>query len=287
MKLDYRCPACILKVAAREAKYVPTDRRLPFIRDVVHVLHSMMDEAPTPAHIAAEREKLLKSYSGSEDPYATRKGELIELVRKDLVPLIEEELVNLPEGYHRFRWLALNSASANGYEVPLMGGKDLIERFTKVVARDLEIDSTEEAFDIVTKAGLGDIISFIFDNAHEAPIDLILVKYLEQMGKTVYLFAKKSPMADDLTVEELRSLHKSPYIFSLSSPLGVMPERETEVNMNILRSSKLIIAKGMANYETLTEVDLGVKVLHLLTLKCEAVAEHAGGKLGSPVAIMR
>ncbi len=287
MKLDYRCPACILKVATREARYVPAERRLPFIRDVVRILHSMMDEVPTPAHMAAEREKLLKSYSGSEDPYAARKRELIELVKRDLVPLIEEELSNLPEGYHRFRWLALNSASANGYEVPLMVGRSLIERFTEVVARDLEIDGTEEAFDIVTQAGPGDIISFIFDNAHEAPIDLILVRYLEQMGKTIYLFAKRSPVADDLTVEELRSLHKSPYIFGLDSPLGVMPERETEVNMNILRSSKLIIAKGMANYETLTEVDLGVKVLHLLTLKCEAIAEHAGGRLGNPVAILR
>ncbi len=287
MKLDYRCPACILKVAAREAKYVPADDRLSFIKDVVRVIYSKMDEAPTPAHIAAEREELLKSYSGSMDPYEARKRELIEQVRRSIVPLIEEELANLPEGYHKFRWLALNSSSANGYEVPLMGGRDLIERFTKVVARDLEIDNTEEAFDLVTQAGPRDIISFIFDNAHEAPIDLILVRYLEQMGKTVYLFAKRSPMADDLTVEELRSLHRSPYIFGLNSPLGIMPEKETEVNMNILRSSKLIIAKGMANYETLTEIDLGVKVMHLLTLKCEAVAEHAGGTLGSPVAIVR
>ncbi len=287
MRLDYRCPACILKVAAREARSLPPNSRLSFIREVVKSLHEEFDRALTPAHIAARREEILRELSGKEDPYKDVKSKLMSDVVERLVPLIREELPNLPEGYHRFRWLALNSSAMNGYEVPLHEGRDLVERFVKVVERDLIVDHTEEVFDMISRMKSNDIISFIFDNAHEAPVDLLLVEYLERMGKTVYLFAKKKPLADDLTYNELKSLYRSPYIFALDSPLGVMPERENEVNMNILRSSKLIIAKGMANYETLTEVDLGVPVLHLLTLKCEAVAEHAGGSMGSPVALVR
>ncbi len=286
MKLDYRCPACILKVATREASLLSRERRLSFIGDIVGILHSQIESSPTPAHLAAERERVLKSYTGLVDPFAERKRDLIELVRRELVPLIRGELPNLPEGYQRFRWLTLNSSSVNGYEVPLSRANP-IERFTEVVSRGFAIDDTERAFDLVSKAGKGDIISFIFDNAHEAPVDLLLVQYLEQIGKTVYLFAKSAPTADDLTVDELRLLYKSPYMFGLRSPLGLMPDRETEVNMNILRSSRLIIAKGMANYETITELNLKTRVLHLLTLKCEAVAEHAGGRLGYPVAILR
>lgn len=286
MKLDYRCPACVLKVAVREAQLLPPAKRLPFIMDVVKALNTKIDEAPTPAHLSTERERLLKAYSGKEDPYNERKKTLIELIRRELVPLIEENLSNLPEGYHKFRWLVLNSSSVNGYEVPLFWDKDPLNKFMEVVNRDLAIDDTEEAFEIISSMSSSDIISFIFDNAHEAPVDLILVRYLESIGKTTYLFARNSPVADDLTVEELHSLHSSPYIFGLNSPRGIMPEDESEVNMNILKSSKLIIAKGMANYETLTELNLG-KVLHLLTLKCEAVAEHMGGRVGNPVALLR
>lgn len=285
MKPDYRCPACILKVAVREAELLPAAKRPSFIRDVIRILNAKIDEAPTPAHLAVERERLLKAYSG-KDPYEKRKKSLIELIKAELVPLIEEELSNLPDGYHKFRWLALNSSSINGFEVPLSWDADPFKRFMEVVSRDLAVDDTEEAFNIISTIGSNEVISFIFDNAHEAPIDLLLVKYLESIGKTVYLFARNSPVADDLTVDELRSLYPSPYIFGLDSPLGIMPEEESEINMNILKTSKLIIAKGMANYETITELDFE-RVLYLLTLKCEAVAEHVGGRLSDPVAIVR
>ncbi len=287
MKIDYRCPACILKVAAREAQILEPSVRLPFIREVVRILNSELDKALTPAHIAYYREILLQKFSGRRDPYKNIKHQLMTIINEKIIPLINEELSNLPEGYHRFRWLVLNSSAINGYEVPLYGGMDLINQFMKVIRKDLQIDHSEEVFDLISKMGSNDIISLILDNAHESPVDLLLVKYLKNIGRTVYVFARKNPSADDITYEELKNIYNSPYIFALESPLGVMGEKESEVNMNILRSSRLIIAKGMANYETLTEVDLGVPVFHLMTLKCEAVAESIGGSLGSPVALLR
>ncbi len=287
MKIDYRCPACILKVAAREARILQPDKRLPFIREVVRILDEKLESASTPAHIAYHRELLLQKFSGEEDPYKNIKYQLMKVINDKIVPLINEELSNLPEGYHRFRWLVLNSSAMNGYEVPLHGGSDLVNRFMKAVRKDLQIDHSEEAFDLISRMGSNDIISLILDNAHEAPVDLILANYLEMMGKTVYIFARKNPAADDITYEELKNIYNSPYIFALESPLGVMIEKESEVNMNILKSSRLIIAKGMANYETLTEIYLGAPVFHLMTLKCEAIAEDVGGSLGNPIALLR
>ncbi len=287
MKIDYRCPACILKVAAREARILQPDKRLPFIKEVVKVLNEKIGEAPTPAHIAYYRELLLQEFSGERDPYKITKHKHMKLINEKIVPLINEELSNLPEGYHRFRWLVLNSSAMNGYEVPLHGGSDLVSRYMKAVRKDLQIDHSEEAFDLISRMGSNDIISLILDNAHEAPVDLVLASYLERIGKTVYIFARKNPAADDITYNELKNIYNSPYIFALESPLGVMTEKESEINMNILKSSKLVIAKGMANYETLTEIDLGVPVFHLMTLKCEAIAENVGGSLGNPVALLR
>ncbi len=287
MKIDYRCPACILKVAVREAQILEPSVRLPFIREVVRILDNELDKAPTPTHIAYHRELLLQKFSGKKDPYKNTKHQLMVTINKKIVPLINEELFNLPEGYHKFRWLVLNSSAINGYEVPLYGGMDLINQFMRVIRKDLQIDHSEEAFDLISKMSSNDIISLILDNAHEAPVDLLLANYLTNIGRTVYIFARKNPAADDITYEELKSIYNSPYIFALESPLGVMDEKESEVNMNILKSSRLIIAKGMANYETLTEVDLGVPIFHLMTLKCEAVAESIGGSLGSPVALLR
>ncbi len=287
MKVDYRCPACILKVAAREARILQPNKRLSFIREVVKILDEKLDSAPTPAHIAYYKELLLQKFSGEKDPYKSIKYQLIKVINEKIVPLINEELSNLPEGYHRFRWLVLNSSAMNGYEVPLHGESDLVNRFMKTIRKDLQIDHSEEAFDLISRMSSSDIISLILDNAHEVPVDLILANYLEIIGKTVYIFAKKNPAADDITYDELKNIYNSSYVFALESPLGVMIEKESKINMNILESSRLIIAKGMANYETLTEIDLGAPVFYLTTLKCEALAENVGGSLGNPVALLR
>jgi len=261
--------------------------RMAFIKKVISILDKELEKAITPAHIAALRERALKEVSRNPDPYKSFKGNLMKFVSENIAPLIAKELNNLPEGYHKFRWLVLNASAINGYEIPLHGGDDIAERFMKSINRGLGIDHSESAFDLITKLDSADIISYVLDNAHELPIDLLLIKYLEGLGKTVYIFARKNPVADDVTLNEVKNHYESPYIFGLESPLGVMPDMESETNMNILKTSKLIIAKGMANYETLTELNLGIPVLHLLTVKCEVVAEHVGVNVRSPIALLR
>lgn len=287
MRTDYRCPACILRVATKEAQMLLSKDRMVFIKKVIGILDKELEKAITPAHIAALREKTLKEVSRDLDPYKSFKESLVKFVSENIAPLIAKELDNLPEGYHKFRWLVLNASAMNGYEIPLHGSDDIVERFMKSINRGLGIDHSESAFDLITRLDSADIISYILDNTHEFPIDLLLIKYLEELGKTVYIFARKDPIADDVTLDEVKKHYDSPYIFGLESPLGVMPDMESETNMNILKASKLIIAKGMANYETLTELDLETPILHLLTVKCEVVAEYVGADVRSPIALLR
>ena len=49
----------------------------------------------------------------------------------------------------------------------------------------------------------------------------------------------------------------------------------------------VLIAKGMANYESLSDEDMGVPVAHVLRSKCKPVAESLGVPIGINVVKVR
>ncbi len=270
-----------LKQEARLFNLNDVDFAKRFLKEVAKTI----DSVTTPADMAYLRESILKEMLNDEDPFEEIKKERLKVVSKEIAPIIEKELQNLPEGFHRFRWLALNAASINGYEVPLHS-KGPVETFINTVKNGLAIDNTEEAFDILTRTSRGEYVVYILDNAHEFPVDRLLIRYIMSLGKSVYVFARDKPVADDITKKEVLELDPGLEVFSLSSPLGVKLDLEHETNRRILQNANLIIAKGMANYETLTEYELNPPILYLLTAKCTPVAEDLGINKGSPVALM-
>ncbi len=284
MRIRPECFYCIFRVLNKEARLFNLDG-VNFAKKFLKEAAKTIDSVVTPADIAYLRESVLKEILNEEDPFKEIKKERLRKVSKEIAPIIERELKNLPEGFHRFRWLALNAASINGYEVPLHS-EGPVETFINTVKKGLAIDNTEEAFDILTRTSRGEYVVYILDNAHEFPVDRLLIRYVMGLGKSVYVFARGKPVADDITKREVLELDPGLEVFSLSSPLGVRLELEHETNRRILQNANLIIAKGMANYETLTEYELDPPVLYLLTAKCTPIAEDLGINKGSPVALM-
>ncbi|MCL2295454.1 MAG: ARMT1-like domain-containing protein, partial [Methanomassiliicoccaceae archaeon] len=66
--------------------------------------------------------------------------------------------------------------------------------------------------------------------------------------------------------------------------IGVDMEKIGDELREEMRTAGLIIAKGMANFESLGEEDLKVPRAYLLKAKCIPVASELGVKAGSNVA---
>ncbi len=275
----------MFRVLSKEARLFEVDG-IEFATEVLKRLVDSLESIKTPADMAYIREIVLKKLTASEDPFAELKAKRLESVSRNIATLVRKELDNLPEGYHKFRWLALNAASINGYEAPLHS-EGPVEMFIDTINRGLGIDDTEKAFNIITKIERGGYVAYILDNSHEFPIDRLLIRYIMGLGRSVYVFARDEPIADDITKEEVRRLDPDLEVFSLKTPLGVKFELEHETNRRILKNADLIISKGMANYETLTEYKLNAPILFLLTAKCTPVAEELGVERGTPVALLR
>ena len=128
------------------------------------------------------------------------------------------------------------------------------------------------------------------DNVGEFFFDLSLIRLLEDRGKRVYYAVKERPVQNDLSMPDveqwnLRSLFGN-IVSTGTDEVGMRREQLQGLVRDLWESDALVIAKGMGNYETISEFDGGRRLVHILKVKCESVAEALGRKVGEHTAFI-
>ncbi len=164
------------------------------------------------------------------------------------------------------------------------------------------IDDPEEfepIFDRLVSEGLGlydkEVISslimgarsilFFFDNCGESQLDRILIRELRKKGKKVTGVVRGKSILGDVTAEDAERSGLAMDLdklldtgkFFVGVDWGSMPEGlVSEVLV-----SDLIIMKGMANYESVSDIQIPIPIIHILRAKCIPVADSIGVPQGT------
>ena len=122
------------------------------------------------------------------------------------------------------------------------------------------------------------------DNVGEFFFDLPLIRLLEDAGKRVHYAVKEAPAQNDLSMPDveaygLRGLFSN-IISTGTDEVGVRREQMGGNIKELWESDALVIAKGMGNYESISEFDEERPVVYNLKVKCETVAEALGRNVG-------
>lgn len=129
-------------------------------------------------------------------------------------------------------------------------------------------------------------VLIVGDNVADFLFDMPLVEFLRGQGRKVYYLVKKGPIQNDLSMQDVRRfglLDKASVTFvSGTDYVGIMG-RDLEGILVRLGEIDTVIAKGMANYETLSEWAYKVPVIHVMKAKCKPVSEAIGAREGSYV----
>jgi uncharacterized protein with ATP-grasp and redox domains len=122
------------------------------------------------------------------------------------------------------------------------------------------------------------------DNVGDFFFDLPLIRFLQSAGKNVYYAVKEAPAQNDLSMPDvelygLRNLF--PNIISTGADeVGVRKERMSGAIKALWESDALVIAKGMGNYEAISEFHDERPVIYNLKVKCKTVAEALDRNVG-------
>lgn len=157
---------------------------------------------------------------------------------------------------------------------------DLWEVIERVLAQPFAVDDRKAFWQAIDAA---DEILYLADNAGETVFDRVLI---ETLDVPVVYAAKGGPVLNDATVEDAQAagLGQCAEVISTGSDApGTILDRCSEDFLARYRQAKMVIAKGQANYETLSETSS--KVFFLLQTKCPVIARDAGVPVGSIVLV--
>ena len=291
MKIKFECPSCLINRACVESEKAVAD---PFLRletllstFTAIAIHATVDV--TPAYLGTIRDRTIKRVSRNPDPFREDKRASNEAALKS-VPQARDYVLDGVDQSQRFRRACLVSIVGNAFEFGIKGYHfeyESIPRLIEAAEDDIAIDHISE---IETMARRSSKMLLLADNAGEIAFDSILIEQLRQMGISVTVAVKAAPISNDATMEDAVEVGISDLanrvITTGTDSVGLLLEECSAEFLAEYERAELIIAKGMAHYETLSELKLARPHALMFKAKCSPIASNLGVPLGKNVAIL-
>ncbi|RLI06449.1 hypothetical protein DRO24_04925 [Candidatus Bathyarchaeota archaeon] len=286
MKVKARCGYCLLHRGYKEILRATEDEvlRLKVMRELLRLLGRLLTPEAVPAWVGTERDRLIRRMTGCPDPYKGEKRRANELALK-LLPRVER-IIEEAEPGDRLREVCRIACLGNIIEYDVPGhSHDIEEALDRLRGERLYVDDTDR-FRKLIRPGLR--VLLLTDNAGEIAFDKLLVRELRMHGCHVTVAVKGGPCLNDATLEDAEAVGMTQeadrVITTGVDAVGINLSESSEEFREAFHSADVIVSKGMANWETLTEYEAPAPILFLLRAKCEPVADSLGVPLRSNVA---
>ena len=286
MKVSARCGYCLLHRGFLEILRSTGEEEVRFeaMIQLLRVLADEFDRDAVPSVLGSNRDRVVRRVTGCADPYADMKRQANEKALEAL-PGMEALIEGLPEG-ERLRGVCVFACVGNVIEYDVPGhSPDFEDALLGIEDEDFYIDDVE-GFEALLGPGVR--VLYLCDNAGEIAFDLLAVRELRRLGCRVTVAVKGGPSLNDALVGDATEVGMATeadrVITTGTDAIGVNLSESSEEFVAAYRDADVIVSKGMANWETLTEYDAPCPTLYLFRTKCEPVAASVGAPLQRNVA---
>ena len=259
-----------------EAEEVDADKAVEAVRNASEMLGDLFGEGVCSATVATKVHRETYRILGSKDPYRTLKRKSNEIAL-ELYPAAEK-FVKAAKDPLRAAFLCavvgnvLDFGIGTGYDHP----SRLKKEFKNLLGEGLGHDDSPKIEKMLKKA---DKVVYLSDNCGEIVLDRLALKELKRFDIELTLAVKEEPILTDATKKDIAGLGMERIVhrvveapgFAVGVDLDSLKGRFGKM----VRDSDLVIAKGMANFEALSETDI-MPVAYLLRTKCAPVANAMG-----------
>ncbi|HUW68193.1 MAG TPA: ARMT1-like domain-containing protein [Candidatus Nanoarchaeia archaeon] len=283
MKIDPRCAHCLLKRVHYEAELSTDDPEIigKAVISGLDALHRTFKPGEPAARISTAVHRATYEALDDPDPYLEIKL-LSRKIAFDLMPLARS-IVGDEISIDAFRRAVVVATIGNTLDFGVEGfdvKEDMFEEeFRRLYTQGLDVDDTEKMMPL-----LNDVV-YIADNSGEILLDTLVINQIKGLGGKVTLVVRGAPMLNDATMEdiEVHGIEADRVLTTGSNAIGVCLEDAPSELVEAFGRASLIISKGMANYETMSEYGY-TPIAYMLRTKCQAVADDLGLETGILVA---
>ncbi len=292
MRLYPECIVCQVQVRYRDIVklFHDTKQQIETLRLMLELISDELRRGVSnPVRIATRLFRTLKSLSRVEDPYASEKAETNRLAL-ELYSSIRSLVLSTTEARERLELALRFSIVGNALDLGVSGYvppsiADVIDK-ARTIHIHGDLDSVIELL-LHAKS-----VAVLMDNCGEAVFDRVLGDVLRSLGKRAVAIVKGGPFQNDVTIREAAEigLHESfdNVVDTGTDAASVFLDEASPTTLRTLKNVDVIVSKGMANYEYLTEVESTLKkpIVYLLIAKCEPIALDTGAPRGAALAIV-
>lgn len=279
MKTAAHCVDCLSLLGGRFARAASDgDPELyaAALNAATGVLHSHREPgAEVPTRVATRMLRAVMKATGNPDPFSKIKEREFEAGRRAAARL--GEILGGGLG-------ALITLSVAGNQLDYFRKLSDVEKIWNDTLAVPSADHRQELAEALMDAKTALIIA---DNAGEVPFDLPLLAELEKMGVRAVYAVKGLPSQNDATRADMERFGVAvKHLVDTGTDLvGADLAHTGEEFMHAFREADVILSKGMANLETLTEYPgeiSGKNIFFAMVVKCLPVADFLGLPLNRP-----
>ena len=275
MRTYLDCYPCFLRQALDAARLAGADgdRQKAILDQVLEVL-KRSELSSTPPEIGNEVHQLVRREVRNGDPYREPK----EASTRQALALYPRLRELVQEADDLLDVAVRLSIAGNIIDLGPDQQYDLWGVIERVLVQPFAVDDRAAFREMLAAAYQ---VLYLADNAGETVFDRVLI---EVLGVPVVYAVKGGPVLNDATVEDALAAgvdRVADVVSTGSDAPGTVLDRCSDEFRRLYDEAEMVVAKGQANYETLSEA--GPRVFFLLQTKCPVIARDAGVPVGSIV----
>ena len=275
MRTNLDCYPCFLGQALDASRMAGADeaRQRAVLHGVLDMLHDV-DPSNKPPEMGAKVHRLVRQKTGNADPYQAMK----ERSTAEALALLPWMRKVVDDSSDPLETAVRLSIAGNIIDAIPNREVDLREDLRRALDRPLVVNDVEA---LRTALNHAEWVLVLADNAGETVCDRPL---LDVIQAPVTYAVKGSPVANDATITDAQAAgvgEEAEVVSNGSDAPGTLLATCLEAFLDTFQEAPLIIAKGQANYECLSEA--GPRVFFLLQTKCPVLARDVGVPKGSTV----
>lgn len=283
MKTHADCAPCLMKRVLFQSRLVDNGTDFATMQAAMRTYAALMRPDINSAAIATEVHRQAYAAMGCTDPYRQMKIDADAEALK-YVPAAEDFISAAADPFRAaVRVSIVGNIMDFGSGIAIDSPEEFGKLFASLLAEGVGSDQTDELRRLVDASGT---VLYAFDNCGESQFDRLLIRRLRAMGKRVVGVVRGAPILNDVTREDACRIGLDRELDGLvdtgAFAIGIPSQPGPALAAELGRAG-VLIAKGMANYESLSDADLPLPVAYLMRCKCLPVSQSVGVPVGTNV----
>ncbi len=275
MKIQEKCIPCIVNQALKVADMVGLEDKEQLLRKVFTYLSQVDFKASSTPELIGEIFALLKKEIGNEDPYKETRLQYNQMFLEQ-IPELEQEINRAENPFLEAIKYAIIGNVIDFNPIHNLLLSDIEACFLRLKEEQLEINHSNILMHEIRNA---DTILYLGDNCGEICLDKILIKKIKELNPSCHVFfgTRGEAVVNDSVEEDAYLVGIDDYATVISngdSSLGTVLYRTSKRFQDIYQNADVVIAKGQANYECLSNENKNI--YFLLMTKCSVIANDIG-----------